>query len=286
MIITGFSGAGKSEAVRCFEDMGYFCIDNLPPTLISRMAELSNLPGSTIKKIALVSDVRGGEFFADLQKELDHLREIGIAYRILFLQASTESLLKRFKETRRRHPLAQEGQVLEGISREKKLLESLKGEADIVIDTGQLSVHELRNKIHSIFLGSKNRQSLLVTITSFGYKYGTPVDADILMDVRFLPNPHYIEELRHFHGREEPVRQFVMNRKETQTFVKKFFDLLAFLLPHYIEEGKSYLNIAIGCTGGTHRSVAIAEETVKFLKKRGYSVNVRHRDIGKDLRKK
>lgn len=285
IIITGLSGAGKSEAVRCFEDMGYFCVDNLPPTLISRMSELCLLPGSNIKKVALVIDVRGGEFFSDLQQELKRLQDQNIPYRILFLQASDEVLFKRFKETRRRHPLAADGQVSEGIANERHLLEALKGEADIVVDTSFISAQELRDKIRTTFLGMEKQKSLFVTVASFGYKYGAPVDADLVIDVRFLPNPHYIDELKQFNGKEEPVRQFVLGRPETAMFVKKFFDFLDFLLPHYVKEGKSYLTIALGCTGGMHRSVTLAEETGKFLQKQGYNVTVRHRDIGKDFEK-
>jgi len=283
IIITGLSGAGKSEAARCFEDMGYFCIDNLPPSLVSRMAELCALPGSSVKKVALVSDVRGGHFFEDLQTALEYLRERHIDYRVLFLQASDDSLVKRFKETRRPHPLAEEGRVLDGIQRERSLLSSLKGEADMVIDTSSLSAHELRDKIRTTFLGMEKQKALVVTVMSFGYKYGMPLDADIIMDVRFLPNPHYIEELRYFHGGEEPVRNFVLALKETTRFTKKFFDLLTFLLPNYVREGKTYLNIALGCTGGTHRSVTLAESTAEFLREKGYAIIIRHRDIGKDF---
>lgn len=283
IIITGLSGAGKSEAARCFEDMGYFCIDNLPPSLVSRMAELCALPGSSVKKVALVSDVRGGHFFEDLQTALEYLRGRHIEYRVLFLQASDDSLVKRFKETRRPHPLAEEGRVLDGIRRERSLLSSLKGEADMVIDTSSISSHELRDKIRTTFLGIEKQRTLVVTVMSFGYKYGMPLDADIIMDVRFLPNPHYIEELRFFHGGEEPVKKFVLSHRETQRFIKKFFDLLAFLLPNYVKEGKTYLNIALGCTGGTHRSVTLAEATAEFLREKGYALIIRHRDIGKDF---
>lgn len=283
IIITGLSGAGKSEAARCFEDMGYFCIDNLPPSLVSRMAELCALPGSSVKKVALVSDVRGGRFFEDLQTALEYLRERQIDYRILFLQAADEILVKRFKETRRPHPLAEEGRVLEGIKRERLMLSTLKGKADMVIDTSELSAHELRDKIKTTFLGLEKQTAMVVTVMSFGYKYGMPLDADIIMDVRFLPNPHYIEELRYFHGGEEPVRHFVLSKRATKRFTGKFFDLLAFLLPAYAKEGKTYLNIALGCTGGTHRSVTLAETTAEFLRDTGYGVIIRHRDIGKDF---
>ena len=283
IIITGLSGAGKSEAARCFEDMGYFCIDNLPPTLVSRMAELCALPGSSVKKVALVSDVRGGRFFEDLQTALEYLRDRKIDYRVLFLQASDDALVHRFKETRRPHPLAEEGRILEGIQKERAILSTLKGEADMVIDTSHLSAHDLRDKIRTTFLGLEKQKAMVVTVMSFGYKYGMPLDADLIMDVRFLPNPHYIEELRYFHGGEEPVKQFVLSQRETQRFLKKFFDMLTFLLPNYAKEGKTYLNIALGCTGGTHRSVTLAEAAAGFLQEKGYAVIIRHRDIGKDF---
>lgn len=283
IIITGLSGAGKSEAVRCFEDMGYFCIDNLPPTLISRIAELSLLPGSNIRKVALVLDVRGGRFFRDLKQELDKLKDQRIRSRILFMQANDETLFKRFRKTRRRHPLAKDGRVSEGITKERHLLEALKGMADIVMDTSQISANQLRDKIRTTFLGMEKQKALFVTVLSFGYKYGTPSDADLVIDVRFLPNPHYIDELRQLSGKAKPVRKFVLERSETKDFVTKFFDFLDFLLPRYLQEGKSYLTIALGCTGGMHRSVTLAEETGKFLQKKGYNVVIRHRDIGKDI---
>jgi RNase adapter protein RapZ len=283
VIVTGLSGAGKSEAARCFEDMGYFCIDNLPPSLVSRMAELCALPGSSVQKVALVIDVRGGRFFEDLQTALEYLSERRIDHRILYLQAGDDALVKRFKETRRPHPLAEEGRVLEGIKRERLMLSTLKGQADMVIDTTQLSANELREKIRTTFLGIQKQQTMVVTLTSFGYKYGMPMDADIVMDVRFLPNPHYIDELRRFDGKQQPVRDFVMSQDATKRFTDKFFDLLGFLLPSYVKEGKSYLNIALGCTGGTHRSVALSEATAAFLTEQGYRVITRHRDIGKDF---
>ena len=283
IVITGLSGAGKSEAARCFEDMGYFCIDNLPPSLVSRMAELCALPGSSVKKVALVSDVRSGTFFEDLHAALDYLREREIDYRVLFLQASDEALVKRFKETRRPHPLAEQGRLSEGIQRERLMLSSLKGQADMVIDTSTLSAHELRENIRTTFLGIEKRKTMIVTVMSFGYKYGMPLDADLIMDVRFLPNPHYIEELRYFHGGEEPVKQYVLSQRATKQFTTKFFSLLTFLLPNYVKEGKTYLTIALGCTGGTHRSVTLAETTAEFLREKGYAIIIRHRDIGKDF---
>lgn len=278
-IITGLSGAGKSEAIRCFEDMGYFCIDNLPPKLILDIADLGSHPGSKIRKIAVVSDVRGGRFFEDLFESLKELKKKGIPYQILFLEASDEVLVKRFKETRRRHPLSVEGRVIDGIKAERKLMETLRGEADMIIDTSDLRSYELRDKIRSSFLKEEKKKGLLITVMSFGYKYGIPLDADLVMDVRFLPNPHYVEGLRHLTGLDKKVKRFVLQRRETKLFLRKFHNLLAFLLPHYISEGKTHFVVALGCTGGEHRSVALAEETSKFLAKQGYNTVVKHRDV-------
>lgn len=278
-IITGLSGAGKSEAIRCFEDMGYFCVDNLPPNLILDMAKISLHPQSKVRKIALVSDVRGREFFDALSEALKQLKERGIPYQILFLEAGDEVLVKRFKETRRRHPLSLGGRVIDGIKKERRLMQSLRGIADMIIDTSGLEAWELRDKIRSSFLRGEKQKGLLITVISFGYKFGVPLDADLVIDVRFLPNPHYINELRPLTGEDQKVRDFVLDRKETQVFLKKFLSLLAFLLPHYLSEGKTHLVIAIGCTGGTHRSVTLANETYKFLTEKGYNVVVKHREM-------
>jgi UPF0042 nucleotide-binding protein len=279
-VITGLSGAGKSEAIKCFEDMGYFCIDNLPPSLIPQMAELCSLPGSKVRRVALVSDVRGGEFFEALSDALQQLRKQGIEYQIIYLEASDEVLVKRFKETRRRHPLAKEGSIIDGITRERQIMERLRGQANIIIDTSNLAPYQLKDQIRTIFLEKdKRKKGIMITVISFGYKYGIPLDADLVIDVRFLPNPHYIESLKHLTGSDEHVRNFVLNRTETKNFLKKFFTLLSFLLPHYIAEGKTHLTVAIGCTGGTHRSVVLSEEIYKFLKEKGYNVTIRHRDV-------
>lgn len=285
-IITGLSGAGKSEAIKCFEDMGFFCIDNLPPSLIPKMAELCTLPGSKVKQIAVVCDVRGGQFFDDLLEELQKLRSLEIGYQILFLEASDEVLVKRFKETRRRHPLSEEGAIVDGIHRERHIMEQLRGQANLIIDTSELAPFELKDKIRTTILKKdKQKKGIMITVMSFGYKFGMPLDADLVIDVRFLPNPHYVESLRHFDGTNEKVCEFVLNRSESQTFLRKFLSLLAFLLPRYVAEGKTHLTIAIGCTGGTHRSVAIAEEAAKFLQGKDYNVVVRHRDNGRKKQK-
>jgi len=281
-IITGLSGAGKSEAIKCFEDMGFFCIDNLPPSLIPKMAELSTLPGSKVKQIAVVCDVRGGEFFDTLLEELQKLRALEIKYQIFYLEASDEVLVKRFKETRRRHPLSEEGAIVDGIHKERHIMEQLRGQANLIIDTSDLAPFELKDKIRTAILKKdKQKKGIMITVMSFGYKFGMPLDADLVIDVRFLPNPHYVESLRHFDGTNEKVCDFVLNRSESQTFLRKFLGLLAFLLPRYVAEGKTHLTIAIGCTGGTHRSVAIAEEAAKFLMEKDYNVVVRHRDNGR-----
>lgn len=279
VIITGLSGAGKSEAIRCFEDMGYFCIDNLPPALISKVVELCSLPGSKIENVALVMDVRGRAFFDTLANALSELKNKNIPHQIIFLEASDGELIKRFKETRRRHPLAEGGEIVEGIKKERHLLEALRGSADIVIDTTDLEAFELRDKIRSSFLGAQKRKGILITVVSFGYKYGVPLDADLVVDVRFLPNPHYVEELHVKTGEDKAVKDYVLKRKETQVFLEKFKDLLVFLLPYYLTEGKTHLTIALGCTGGAHRSVVLADEIEKFLKEKGYNIAVRHRDI-------
>lgn len=279
-IITGLSGAGKSEAIKCFEDMGFFCIDNLPPSLIPKMAELCTLPGSKVRQVAMVCDVRGREFFDALLGELQRLKAQEVKYTILFLEASDEVLVKRFKETRRRHPLAEEGAIVDGIHQERHIMEQLRGQANLVIDTSNLAPFELKDKIRTAVLKKdKQKKGIMITIMSFGYKYGMPLDADLVIDVRFLPNPHYIESLRHFDGTNENVCEFVLDRAESQTFLRKFKSLLAFLLPRYVSEGKTHLTVAIGCTGGTHRSVAIAEEIAKFLRDKEYNVVLRHRDV-------
>ncbi|MBI4733523.1 MAG: RNase adapter RapZ [Rubrobacteridae bacterium] len=281
-LITGLSGAGKSEAIKSFEDMGFFCIDNLPPSLIPKMAELCSLPGSKIKQVAVVCDVRGREFFEDLFGELRHLDKLQVPYQIIFLEASDEALVKRFKETRRRHPLSEEGAIIEGIHKERHIMEQLRGQANLIIDTSDLASFELKDKIRTAFLRQdKEKKGIMITIMSFGYKFGMPLDADLVMDVRFMPNPHYIESLRCYDGTNENVRDFVLNRSETQEFLKKLNEMFEFLLPRYVVEGKTHLTIAIGCTGGTHRSVAIAEETAKFLRAKEYNVVVRHRDSGR-----
>lgn len=278
VIITGLSGAGKSEAVRAFEDMGFFCVDNLPPTLIPKFAELVAQSDGKINNIALVVDIRSREFFDRLSGALDALEEMGVTYEILFLEASDEVLVRRFKETRRRHPLSAEGGVLEGIEEERRRLEEIRGRATRIIDTTALPPRQLRERIMNAFARASQKERLDVVVVAFGFKYGIPMDADLVFDVRFLPNPHYVESLRPLTGDMEPVREYVFQSPVTRRFLQKLFDLMAFLLPHYVKEGKTQLVVGIGCTGGRHRSIAIADRLAGFLKERGYSVSVEYRD--------
>jgi len=283
VVISGMSGAGRSEAIHTFEDLGYFCIDNLPPTFIPRLVELAELPDSRIRRIALVSDVRGEEFFDELQGALSDLEQAGVPHRVLFLEADDEVLQRRFKQTRRRHPLCSEdGTIAEGIAAERERLAGVRGRADMIIDTSPLKPRDLRLAIKERFLSDTTPEGLAVTVSSFGFKYGPPADADIIMDVRFLPNPFYNPDLRDHTGLEDPVRDFVMGRDETTEFLGKWYDLLATLVPGYLAEGKTHLSVALGCTGGMHRSVALAEESAVYLRELGYRVAVSHRDIGRD----
>lgn len=282
VIITGLSGAGKSQAMHVFEDLGYFCIDNLPPALIPRVAELVALPGSRRGKVALVIDVRGGKFFDALWDSLRDLKAMQIEYRIMFLDANDETLVSRFKETRRRHPLAKGGEVSVGVARERTLLSDIKEVSNVVIDTSGLVSQQLKQKIVSRFRPGTFKTALAITVLSFGYKFGVPMDADIVMDVRFLPNPYYEDKLRHLTGENKRVKKFVLDRPVAVTFLKKTESLLTFLLPNYAREGKTHFTVAMGCTGGRHRSVALAEEVSSFLQGKGYNVILRHRDIIRD----
>jgi UPF0042 nucleotide-binding protein len=277
-IITGLSGAGRSEAAKDLEDLGYFVIDNLPPALIERMASLVSGPGIKVKDVALVVDVRGGEFFPEVEKALGELRERGIPYRILFLEASDQTIVRRFEATRRRHPLAVSERVVDGIHEERTLMAQLREQADVIIDTTDLNVHGLRDKIRSFFLEKAPQAGLAANVISFGYKHGIPLDADLVLDVRFLPNPHWVDELRPLTGLNDKVREYVLSQEAAQEFLVRIRDLLGFLLPGYVGEGRHYLTIAIGCTGGRHRSVVIANEIAGFLEEKGFPRTVTHRD--------
>lgn len=278
VIITGMSGAGKTVAVQSFEDLGYFCVDNLPPTLLPKFLELMKESGNKMNKVALVMDLRGREFFEHLFKALDDMADLTwMKPQILFLEADNEVLVRRYKETRRTHPLAPAGLPLDGIQQERKLLEELKGRAQTIYNTSQIKPRELREKILHQF-SSNNRPEFSVNVMSFGFKHGIPIDADTVFDVRFLPNPFYIEHMRPKTGLEEEVSSYVLKWNETTKFLEKITDLLSFMLPYYKREGKAQLVIAIGCTGGQHRSVAIAEYLGNYFKKE-YHTTVKHRDI-------
>lgn len=282
LIITGMSGAGKTIAVKSFEEMGYFCVDNLPPVLVSKFAELIKHSEGKIDQVALVMDLRGREFFDSFLTSLTELDEMGIQYQILFLDASDEVLVRRYKEARKKHPLALESPPLEGVKKEREILGEIKGRAHHVIDTSHLKPAELKEMLFERFGGGrKEGNSLTVNVVSFGFKYGVPIDADLVFDVRFLPNPHYIPELRPLTGCDEEVAQYVLKWTETQQFLQRLTDFLRYLLPHYQREGKGQLVIGIGCTGGKHRSVTIAEALKENLAKE-YPVKALHRDIDKD----
>ena len=287
IIVTGLSGAGKSEATNTLEDMGYFCVDNLPPKLIKKFAEVCKQSQGSIDKVALVMDIRGGIFFDDLFESLSELSREQFQYEILFLDTSDEVLVKRFKEKRRSHPLAPGGRVITGIELERQKLREVKDKADVIIDTSKYAIKDLREEMARKF-GDKEmpEKQMAITILSFGFKYGIPVDSDLVFDVRFIPNPFYIPELKPFSGNDEPVKNYVMDQIETQTFLEKANDMFEFLIPNYQKEGKRQLIISIGCTGGRHRSVAIANSIYETLHSNNHDVYVEHRDIKEDVHKR
>jgi len=285
VIITGMSGAGRTEAMHTFEDMGYFCIDNLPPTLLLSLVTSSNIPGQNEGelRLAVVCDARNRDYFKELAGELAHLRREGIDYRIIFLDADDTSLLARYKASRRLHPLCTDGRmtIAQGIAREREVLTELREIANCVIDTSDMRPSELRRSIRAAFSGKTPQQGLSVVVYSFGFKHGAATDADIVIDVRFLPNPYYDPDLQPMTGLDAPVRDFVMGRRETQEFLTHWKALLACVMPGYVTEGKQQLAIAVGCTGGQHRSVALAVATGEFLESLGYRVHVMHRDLSR-----
>jgi UPF0042 nucleotide-binding protein len=276
VVITGMSGAGRTQVAKTLEDLGWFVIDNLPPTLMPKVAELVQMPGSSIERVALAT--RTETYLDELTQALVDLRSRADRVRIIFLEAADEVLVNRYEDTRRRHPLAEGGNVAEAIVRERELLEPIKAEADVVVDTSDLNVHELRDRIRDLF-GADGLSDMQTHVLSFGYKHGHPLDADLVFDVRFLPNPHWVEELRPLTGLDEPVRKYVMDQLDTGEFLRRLDHLLDLLLPAYVKEGKSYLTIAVGCTGGHHRSVVIGEEIAKSLRRRGFDPKIRHRDV-------
>jgi len=281
VVITGYSGAGKSEAIAAFEDGGYFCVDNLPPKMIEGLGELFQHEGSGVEKAAVVTDVRGGEYFEDLLAVLDELAASGLDLKVVFLEADEEALLHRYKETRRRHPLARSGRIVDGIREERERLAPLRERADVVIDTTSLTGGALRRRIATELIGRDIRgNQLALTILTFGFKNGPPSDADLTLDVRFLPNPHYVDELRPLTGLDEPVREYVESGTQAGEFYGRLMPLLEFLLPAYVAEGKQHLTVAVGCTGGRHRSVTVADRIARELGHRGdVKLRVVHRDV-------
>lgn len=280
VIVTGMSGGGKSTAQKMLEDAGFYCVDNLPVSLIEKFVELIATPNSEITKVALGLDVRADQSFEDATRILEQLRDKGYEFEILFMDANEHALIKRYKESRRVHPLSEEGRLEEGVRRERKVLENIRKSADYVIDTSNLLTRELKEELNRIFVENQEYNSLMVTVMSFGFKHGIPADADLVFDVRFLPNPYYIEDLKPLTGNDQPVRDFVMNAKESGVFLDKLTDMIQFLIPNYVKEGKNRLVIAIGCTGGQHRSVTLANELYTRLdEQRHYGIKLYHRDI-------
>jgi UPF0042 nucleotide-binding protein len=279
VIVTGLSGSGKSTALRALEDIGFFCVDNLPVVLLPKFLEMQTEAGSEISKVAFVMDIRERSFLDRYVETFRQLKEKGYRVEIVFLDASNEALLRRFSETRRAHPLCEKGTVMEGITLERERLSSLRKMADKVIDTSFFNVHQLKDVIHRYFMTSPADKRLVINLTSFGYRYGLPPDADIVLDVRFLPNPYFVEDLKHVDGNDSKVEDYVMGWNESVTFLQELFKLMEFLIPLYEKEGKSSLNIAMGCTGGKHRSVVMANRLGSYFSGRNFLVNIQHRDI-------
>lgn len=282
VVVTGLSGAGKSTAIRALEDLGFFCVDNLPVSMLPHLLEVCR--AGAVGKVALGMDVRERGFLAASPRALDTVRSAGYRIELLYLDASDEALIRRFSETRRRHPLAQGESVVDGIRRERELLADLKSLADQVLDTTTLNVHELRDSIRELYLAASRVNQLTVTLLSFGFRYGIPPEADLVMDVRFLANPYFVEEMREFDGSEPEVARYVLRSPEATRFLERFQEMLEFLLPLYEKEGKAYLTVAVGCTGGQHRSVAMVLALAERLDRDRYLVRVRHRDVDRDRR--
>ena len=286
VIVTGMSGAGKSTVLRFLEDINFFCVDNLPPALIPKFAELCYEQGGEIDKVAMGIDIRGGKLFSDLFSVLSTLQSLGYDYEILFLDASEKILIKRYKESRRSHPLSKGGSIAEGIAKERQMLEDVKKKATYIIETSHILTRELKEQINRIFLENQKFESLIITVCSFGFKYGIPVDSDLVFDVRFLPNPFYIQELKELTGNDAPVSNYVMNFEVINVFLVKLSDMFEFLIPQYIKEGKNQLIISIGCTGGKHRSVTLANALYEKLYEKNHNILLKHNDIEKDVRHK
>ena len=282
VIVTGMSGAGKSSALKILEDFGFFCVDNLPLKLIDTFADITFNPTSDIDKVALGIDIRSGQMLEKLTESLDMMNEKKQEFEILFLEANDNVLVKRYKESRRNHPLSKQGDVLEGIIQEREKLDFLKKRADYIIDTSNILIRDLRRELEKIFIDNTSFKNLFIRILSFGYKYGIPQDADLVFDVRFMPNPYYVEELKNKTGNDEDVREYVMQSQSAKDFLCKLEDMIKFLIPNYINEGKNQLVIAIGCTGGKHRSVTIANKLYEELKnEEEYGIKLEHKDINK-----
>lgn len=282
VIVTGMSGAGRSTAMKMMEDMGFFCIDNLPIPLLDKLIDFS-VNYTEVQKVAIGIDVRNGKGFSEIQSSLEQMDKTGIPYEILYMDAEDEILVKRYKETRRSHPLAGGERIDKGIQEERRQLAYLKARADYIIDTSRLLTRELKVELEKIFIQNQDYKNLFVTILSFGFKYGIPADSDIVMDVRFLPNPYYVEGLRAKTGNDPEIQNYVMQFEEARVFIDKLEDMINFLIPNYIAEGKNQLVISIGCTGGKHRSVTLANELYKRLEgKKEYGLKIEHRDLGKD----
>lgn len=285
IIVTGMSGAGKSTAIKFFEDIGCYCVDNLPPMLIPNFAELIIAKEDNSHKVVLGIDIRGGILFDDLFKGLSALQEMGHSYEIIFFDSEDETLIKRYKETRRLHPLAKTERLQEGIEKERHILENVKDKANYIIDTTHILPKDIREVLYKIYTEHKEFQSLMITILIFGFKYGMPLDADLVFDVRFAPNPYYIPEMRPLTGNDAIIKDYVMQFDVTQNFVTKLEDMVDFLIPHYMQEGKNQLVIAIGCTGGKHRSVVIGNELYKYLRNHNQAVTIQYRDIDQDSKR-
>jgi UPF0042 nucleotide-binding protein len=286
VIVTGMSGAGKTSVLKFLEDINFFCVDNLPPALLPKFAELCYEQEGEIERVAMGIDIRGGRLFNDLFEVLSDLQSKGYEYEILFLDASDEVLIKRYKETRRSHPLSRNGSIQEGILKEREILRNVKTKATYIIDTSQALTRQLKEQINGIFVENKKHENLVITIQSFGFKYGIPTDSDLVFDVRFLPNPFYISELKELTGNDEPVSSYVMQFEESQVFLNKLVDMVEFLIPLYIKEGKNNLVISIGCTGGKHRSVTLANALYQALGQEKHTLLLQHHDIEKDARHK
>lgn len=280
VVVTGMSGGGKSTALKMLEDAGFYCVDNLPVSLVEKFVELIATPNSEITKVALGLDVRADQSFEDATRILQQLKQNGYNFEILFMEADESVLIKRYKETRRIHPLAMDGRVEDGVRKEAKVLEVIRSQADYVIDTTNLLTRELKEEIDRIFVQNEEYNSLMVTVMSFGFKHGIPADADLVFDVRFLPNPFYMDELKFKTGKDKEVRDYVMSHPEAETFMQQLTQMLQFLIPNYVREGKYRLVVAVGCTGGKHRSVTLAHELYKRMKNKGnYGMKLYHRDV-------